>query len=100
MDFNLEIKNVHIENDKWHAPFLLAASFQGLIKFKGRFIKNGVLYWLFSPKDKAELLIEQFSTKTEPTIPSKDLFEAVNAFWVQISQSKKFTNNDFETRKT
>lgn len=80
--------NLHIENDKWYCPFLLASSFHNLIQFKGSSYNNGVLYWQFFPKDKALKLIEQLRTKTEPSIPAKDLFDAVDTFWRQVSRSK------------
>lgn len=77
-----------IENDKTAAPFLLASSFNNLIHFEGSHITDGILYWKFSPKSKAQILLQQFDTKTEPKIPSKDLFEAIEAFWRQISEMK------------
>lgn len=82
------MEDLYIENDKINAPFLLAASFNGLIKFIGSYSTNQVLYWQFSPKYKAEKLINQFSTKTEPHIPAKDLFEAIETFWRQVSQAR------------
>lgn len=80
--------DVHIENDKVLAPFLLATSFNSLLTFEGSHIENGVLYWKFSSKDKAQKLIEQFNTKTEPHIPAKDIFEATTTFWKQIAQAR------------
>lgn len=77
--------DLHIENDKWNAPFLLAASFHNLIQFVGSFHSDGILYWQFTPKDKAELLVDQFRTKTCPPIPPRDLFEAIDVFWRQVS---------------
>lgn len=84
--FNL--RNAHIEKDKWCAPFLLAASFHNLITFEGSDLNGTILYWLFSPKDKAQTLIESFKTKTEPHIPAKDLFEATEAFWQQVTAAR------------
>lgn len=81
--------NLYIENDKWNAPFLLAASFHNLIRFVGCHQDNGTLYWHFSPKDKAELLIGQFRTKTNPHIPARDLFEAIETFWKQVGSTLK-----------
>ncbi len=78
--------DVHIENDKWFAPFLLAASFHRLINFEGSNFEGAVLFWLFSPKVKAQTLIDEFKTKSEPHIPAKDLFEATEAFWQQVSK--------------
>lgn len=66
-----KFNNLYIENDKFHAPLLLAASFQGFIKFLGSSSKDGILYWQFSPKNEAEKLINQFQTKTEPAYPQK-----------------------------
>lgn len=83
-----KLNNLYIENDKWNAPFLLAASFHDLIQFIGSYCKNGVLYWQFSPKDKAELLVDQFQTKTNPPIPAKDLFEATSVFWQEVSRTR------------
>lgn len=81
-----KFKNVHIENDKFNAPFLLAASFKGLVKFLGSHTDNGVLYWHFFSEYKVKLLLEQFRSKTEPPIPAKDLFEAIETFWKQVNE--------------
>lgn len=78
--------DTHIENDKIRAPFLLAASFCGLVQFVGNFVQDGVLYWKFTPKDKALQLIDQLNTKTEPHIPSSDLFTAITFFWEKIAE--------------
>lgn len=83
-----EFTDLYIENDKWNAPFLLAASFQNLIDFLGSYSHEGVLYWQFSPKNKAQQLVDQFRTKTSPPIPAKDLFEAIDVFWKQISKER------------
>jgi hypothetical protein len=80
------INDLLIENDKINAPFLLAASFNGLIKFLGSQIQNNTLYWQFSPKEQAQKLIDQLHTKTEPRIPAKDIFEATSTFWKQIEE--------------
>ncbi len=80
--------NELIENDRFNAPFLLAASFSGLVKFVGSETKDGVLYWRFSPKETAQKLIEQFNTKTESRTPAKDLLEATALWWQQVSELK------------
>ncbi len=84
--------DLHIENDKWNCPFLLAASFHNLLSFVGSHQDNGTLYWHFSPKDKAEVLIDQFRTKTNPHIPARDLFEAIETFWEQVASARKGGN--------
>lgn len=81
----------YIETDKWYAPYLLASSFQGLISLKGHYSVNGVVHWIFNPKDKAELLIDQLQTKTEPHIPTQDLFLAIQTFWEKVSSYKKLS---------
>lgn len=78
-----------IEKDKIYAPFLLAASFLGQIQFHGSHSQNGILYWHFTPKNKALQLIAQMQTKSEPHIPAKDLFEAIDAFWKQVREAGK-----------
>lgn len=83
------MENVHIENDKIQAPFLLAASFSGFIEFIGSSSERNILYWQFAPKEEAEALIGKLRTKTEPRIPAKDLFEAIETFWKQVSDLKK-----------
>lgn len=85
-EFTEKFMDSYIENNKINAPFLLAASFIGLLKFKGNFVDNGVLYWQFSPENKAKQLINQLETKTEPHIPARDLFEAIETFWKQVSE--------------
>lgn len=83
-----ELKNLHIENDKRYSPFLLASSFCGFINFVGSYLDRGVIYWKFSPKDKALALLDQFNTKTEPKIPAKDLFDAIDTFWKQVAEAR------------
>lgn len=80
--------DVYIEKDKRNAPFLLASSFCGLIKFIGSYSERGILHWQFTPKHKAKELLLQFQTKTEPHIPAKDLFEAISTFWEQVSKER------------
>lgn len=82
------MKDLHIENDKVNAPFLLAASFNGLVKFIGSHSDGTTLYWQFTPKDKVLALLDQLQTKTEPHIPAKDLFEAIEAFWKQVAKTR------------
>lgn len=83
---------IYEEKDKFYAPFLLAASFQGFIKFQGRVNNSGVLSWKFSPSDKAKKLLTQFNTKTEPRIPASDLFTAISTWWQEIAEMKQLKN--------
>ncbi len=93
------LNNVHIENDKFAAPFLLAASFKGLIKYLGSHCDKGILYWHFFPQDKCEFLLEQFRSKTEPQIPAKDLFEAIETFWKQVAETRNGGNRNGSTKE-
>ena len=82
------LSNVHIENDKRNSPYLLAASFAGLITFNGSYLDQGVLYWKFFPQNKALELLEQLNTKTDPHIPAQDLFNAIETFWRQVAKAR------------
>lgn len=77
-------------SNKWHSPFLLAASFHNLIEFRGSFIQGGQLHYQFFPKEKALELIRDFRLKADSTrLPAKDLMEAIDAFWSEIGESKR-----------
>ena len=83
-----KLEEIFITNDKKYAPFLLAASFNRLIKFQGSRFENGVVFWKFAPRDKAVKLIQRFNTKIGPHLPAKDIFEATSTFWEQVSLAK------------
>ena len=83
-----QFTDLYIENDKISAPFLLAASFNSFIEFVGSHSENGVLYWHFTPREKALTLLDQLHTKTEPHIPAQDLFTAIATFWKQVNKAK------------
>jgi len=68
--------------DKRIAPYLLACSFSGLVKFINKTTDGKALYWMFSPKARAEELSTQFFMKSEPRIPVRDIFEAQET-WVE-----------------
>ena len=87
------MEEMHIEKDKVFAPYLLAASFNGLVEFKGYQTIDGVVIWKFMPKNKSLELIDQFQTKTEPTICAKDLFEAIETFWKTVSKTRNVGMN-------
>lgn len=82
------IDEIYIEKDKHNSPFLLAASFIGLVTFVGTSIENGIVYWQFAPREKAIQLLDQFYTRTEPHIPARNLFEAIETFWKKVSEAK------------
>lgn len=82
------MEDLYIEKDKTNSPFLLAASFAGLIKFVKSYAENNIVYWQFTPKQKAQILVDQLRTKTEPHIPAKDLFEAIETFWRQVAKAR------------
>lgn len=83
-----KLNNIFVEKDKINAPFLLAASFNGLIQFVQSHHEQGILYWDFYPKEKALDLLNQFRTKTEPRIPVHDVFMAVETWWSEISRMR------------
>ncbi len=83
------MKDEYIENDKILCPFLLASSFNGHLQFLGSEIENGILYWKFSPKGTAKLLIRQFRVKSEPKLPAQDIFQAISTWWQEIEELRK-----------
>ena len=85
---NEGLDNIYTENDKVFSPFLLSCSFNGLLKFEGSILEKNVLYFQFTPKEKALELIDQLQTKTDPHIPARDLFEAISTFWKKIESSR------------
>jgi hypothetical protein len=78
----------HIEKDKINAPYLLALSYSGFITFRGSYSQGGIIYWKFYPKDKVLTLIDKLHTKTDPKIPARDLFEAIETFWQQVARTR------------
>lgn len=99
-----EIRNKNITEiltcaDKLHNPYLMAASFQGLVRFTGSFVRNGILHWQFFPKDKALELIEQLETKTEPHIPILDFANATNKFWKNVEEARNTRNDKLRTEE-
>ena len=81
-------ENNYYVKDKRLAPYLLASSFIGLVKFIGKTTDGKALYWIFSPKDKAEELATQFFTKSEPKISIRDIFEAQDTWLEDIRDFK------------
>ena len=79
---------IHFEKDKIQAPFLLAASFVGLIDYLGSDESTGVLHWKFAPKNKADELLDQLRTKRDPYIPARDLFDAIETWLKQIAKMR------------
>jgi hypothetical protein len=75
--------------DKSLAPFLLACSFANLVKFEGKSMDSKTLYWFFSPSNIVNKLTEQFSSKTEPHIHAKDIFEAQDVWLDDIRSIRK-----------
>lgn len=82
-------EEIYSTNDKWKAPFLLAASFQGLVSFETSSFQDGKLFWKFRPLISAQKLLDQFRTKTEPRLPARDLFEATETWWKQVAEMKE-----------
>lgn len=80
---------IYVEKDKYKAPYLLAASFQGRIQFCRFYIEGRTVYWEFSPREQALKLIDSFLLKQDPYIPAKDLFEAISYFWEVVSSAKR-----------
>lgn len=83
-----KFEDLHLENDKIFAPFLLAASFNGLVEFVGFSHFGNKVYLEFFPKTKALTLISKLQTKSEPAISAQDLFHAIEVFWKEVSKAR------------
>jgi len=80
--------NIFVTNSKIHAPFLLACSFNGYISFIRSFTQNDIVYWEFTPYEKAHELIDKFEVKVDPNVPLKDIFAAQDVFWRKVYEAK------------
>jgi len=89
----------YVEKDKWNCPFLLACSFNGLLKFEGSSSQNGVLFFEFSPKDKALNLIKQLRQKKDPKISFLDFIQATDTFWKEVYGLRNEKSNDHGNKK-
>lgn len=71
--------------DKQICPFLLI---QPEITFLGTKITNSIIYFQFSPFDKCEQLVNQFSSKSAPLVQAKDLLDAVETYRDRVFEMK------------
>lgn len=76
--------------DKNVSPFLLT---QKEITFLGTKIDNSIVYFQFSPKDKCEELVNQFSSRKAPLVQAKDLLDAVETYRDRVFEMK---NKEYE----
>lgn len=82
---------MHMDNkiyecrDKNISPFLLI---QKEITFLGTRVDNSIVYFQFSPKDKCEELVNQFSSRKAPLVQAKDLLDAVETYRDRVFEMK------------
>lgn len=79
---------LYFENDKSYAPFLLAASTEGMIEYKGVERRGQTVYLIFYPKAAALELINKYDSKKDLQIPPKSIFDAIETFWRKIKELK------------
>ena len=79
-------QEIHYERDKRLIPYLLAL--QPKVNYVGTKVDNGVVYFGFTPLDKALDLVSLFFTDNAPTIPAKKLFEAMEEFRTILYREK------------
>lgn len=72
-------------HDKQICPFLLI---QKEITFLGTRVDNSIVYFQFSPKDKCEELVNQFSSRKAPLVQAKDLLDAVETYRDRVFEMK------------
>ena len=77
---------VYESRDKQIVPFLLT---QPDLRFLGTRKEGSIIYFQFSPLDKCEELINQFSSRKAPLLQPKDLLDAVETFRDRIFEMKE-----------
>lgn len=77
---------IHFEKDKHLIPYLLAC--QPHVTFVGTRNENGTVYFGFSPSSVALELISQYFTNQTPSIPPKQVFEAIEEFRTILFREK------------
>ncbi len=75
--------------DKQVVPFLLI---QPDITFAGTRKEGSVIYFQFSPLDKCQELVNQFSSRKAPLVQPKDLLDAVETFRDRVFEMKEKNN--------
>lgn len=76
---------IYESRDKQICPFLLI---QKKITFLGTTISNSIVYFQFSPKNKCEELVNQYSSGKASLVQPKDLLDAVETYRDRVFEMK------------
>jgi hypothetical protein len=71
------MENVYESKDRQVVPFLFV---QKCVVYKGSFVRNGEMIFLFSPFDESSNLVNLFLTRKAPLVQPKDLLDAVETY--------------------
>lgn len=83
------MQDIFETKDKQIVPFLLV---QPEIKFLGSKLSGSIVYFQFSPIEKCQQLVNDFSSRRAPLVQPKDLLDAVETFRDRIFEMKDKRN--------
>ena len=83
------MKDVYESKDKQIVPFLLI---QPEVNFFGTKLVGSIVYFQFSPSDKCQRLVNDFSSRKASLVQPKDLLDAAETFRDRIFEMKEKNN--------
>lgn len=81
----MNMTEIYESKDRRIVPFLLT---QDGVNFIGIKRTGSIVYFRFTPKDKCEVLVNQFSSRKAPLVQPKDLLDAVETFKDRVFEMK------------
>lgn len=78
--------NFYESKDKQVVPFLFL---QKEVAYKGSFVRNNEIIFLFSPLDRSNDLVNLFLTRKAPLVQPKDLLDATETYKNIVFEFKK-----------
>ena len=84
------MNDIYESRDKKIVPFLLI---QPEVKFLGTKVNGSIIYFRFSPFEKCQKLVNDFSSRKAPLVQPKDLLDAVETFRDRIFEMKEKRND-------
>jgi len=80
------MNNIYESKDKQIVPFLLI---QPEVRFLGARLGGSILYFQFTPLDKCQQLVNDFTCRKAPLVQPKDLLDAVETFRDRVFEMKE-----------
>ncbi len=79
------MKTLYESKDKQLVPYLLILQD---VNFLGTRKEGSIVYFQFSPLDKCQELVNQFSSRKAPLVQPKDLLDAVETYRDRVFEMK------------